>query len=164
MEGLERLGEIRHFRIEQDSVDRCRARHILAFARLDLAKGHELRAENQHAVALSLRQRRILQRHDDDGVVVERGELHQAQREIAVVAAGVRIVPMIGEQPGESDAPMGEAVEVSVENGELGQQNQQRTIMAARQQLLAGGESGAEIDGIPGALSIERIKDSSPAS
>ena len=57
-------------------------------------------------------------------VVVDVGELRDAEGEIAILAARMGVLPMIGEQARQGDAPMREPVEVAIENGEFGQQNQ----------------------------------------
>ena len=70
-------------------------------------------AIGQRALAARLHERRVLQRQEDRGAVVERFELSRAQAEVAPFRPRVGLVPIGIQEPRDRPYPGREAFEVS---------------------------------------------------
>ena len=98
----------------------------------------QLVAVGEGALARELEERRILQRQEDDRVVLERHQLPEADRIVALLGPRMRPLPVLAQEPVDAADPAGETGDVAIEDRKFRQQQQEADVERPPEQLVRG--------------------------
>ena len=107
----------------------------------------------ERALPARVQQRRVLQRQQDDGVVVEGFELSDPQAEVAALAARVRLLPERLQKRRRRSDLRREPFQVAVEDRQLRAEDQQAQVEGAREEAVDRPERRRERD----RFAVERV-------
>ena len=99
--------------------------------RLGGAGRHQLVAVGEGAFARGLEEPRILQRQEDDRVVLERHQLPEAGGIVVPLGPRMRPFPVLAQEPGDAPDPARERSDVAVEDRKLGGEREEANVERA---------------------------------
>ena len=115
--------------------------------RLDGAGRRQLVTVAEGALAREFEKLGVLQRQKHPGVVLERHQLPETDRIIALIGARMGRLPMRAQEPVDAADPAGETGDVAIEDGKFRQQQQEADVERPPEELGRGLDPGGKAGG-----------------